>query len=260
MKRIHLFEFEDFSWFPNFLRVCMTRYLNTLHRLLNTKKDLSELIDKTLTKSNQNNVIDLCSGSGGPMIDTIKELRKNENYKNIKLTLTDLYPNNKAAKSINVSEDNIEYLTTSVDATHLNIPEAGLRTMICSMHHMKPQQAKAILKDAKDNNQPICVYEVSDNSYPKWIWWTAFPINIISTLLLTPLVRPMSLQQIVFTYIIPVLPIVIAWDGAVSNARTYNLNDLDILTEDLKSDNYTWEKGTLKGKGGNKLYLLGYPN
>jgi len=32
MKRIHLFEFEDFSWFPNWLRVRMTRLIVVMHR------------------------------------------------------------------------------------------------------------------------------------------------------------------------------------------------------------------------------------
>jgi hypothetical protein len=52
----------------------------------------------------------------------------------------------------------------------------------------------------------------------------------------------------------------IAWDGAVSNIRTYTLEDMEILTEELTTENYTWEKGKIKGKGGNNLYLLGKPS
>ena len=56
-----------------------------------------------------------------------------------------------------------------------------------------------------------------------------------------------------------ILPFLIAWDGAVSNARTYTIEDMAELTKDLKKDGYQWETGKIKGKGGKKLYLLGLP-
>lgn len=258
MKRIHLFEFEDFNWFPNFLRVCMTRYLNSMHRFLGTKENLTNLLEKALAHSSEKQIIDLCSGSGGPMIDVYEALK--DKNPQLKLILTDLYPNLKDAKKINdLQNDSLSYRTNSTDAANLDKKTKGVRTMICSLHHMKPKTAKAILKDAKESKQPIVIYEISDNSYPKWIWWTAFPINILSTFIITPMIRPMSWQQLIFTYVIPVLPIIIAWDGAVSNARTYTLNDMDILLQGLESDDYTWEKGTIKEKGVNKLYLTGLP-
>jgi hypothetical protein len=50
----------------------------------------------------------------------------------------------------------------------------------------------------------------------------------------------------------------VTWDGAVSNARTYTLEDMDIFLEGLNSQGYTWEKGIIKGKS-RKVYLLGLP-
>lgn len=260
MKRIHLFEFEDFEWFPNGLRVCLTRYLNTFHRLLNTAPELASLMSKGLKHASKPQVLDLCSGGGGVMLDAITQLRKEENNPNIKLTLTDLYPNLTAAKEINDRQDpNLEYLQEPVNAADVDVKHQGLRTMTCSMHHMTPEVARNILKDAYEDKQPICVFELSDNSFPKWLWWTAFIFAIPMVLLITPFVRPMSWQQIVFTYLIPILPFVIAWDGAVSNARTYTLKDIDELLEGLHTDDYVWEKGTIKGKGGQRIYLLGLP-
>lgn len=75
---------------------------------------------------------------------------------------------------------------------------------------------------------------------------------------ITPFVRPLNWKQILFTYLIPVIPIFFAWDGAVSNARTYTLDDLDILLEGLETEDYKWEKGRITGKA-KKLYLLGTP-
>ena len=260
MKRIQLFEFEDLSWFPNGIRICMTRYIVTIHKILGTAPILADLVKKALHKNPSNQIVDLCSGSGGPMPDVLDIITSEENYKDTHLILTDLYPNGKAASKINQKvDDRIRYRTEPLDASNVGEDLPGLRTMICSMHHMPPRIAKGILKDAKDSGQPICIYEISDNSFPKWLWWIAIPTNIIMVLLLTPFIRPMSFNQLIFTYIIPILPLAIAWDGAVSNARTYTLEDMDILLEGLEGPDYTWEKKTIKGKGGRKLYLMGIP-
>ena len=260
MKRIHLFEFEDQSWFPNGLRMLMTRYIVAIHKLLGSSEELAGLIAKALQHSKTSKVIDLCSGGGGPLPEVLNILKEKHQLQDVSLTLSDLYPNTEVAATIN-SKNNpeISYLTDPVNAAAIPENLNGVRTMVCSMHHMKPELAKSILKDAKDARQPICIFEISDNSFPPvWMWWLPIPINIITTFFITFLVRPMTWKQIVFTYIIPVLPLFIAWDGAVSNSRTYTMEDMDILLEGLESDDFIWEKGVLKGKS-KKLYLLGLP-
>lgn len=263
MKRIHLFEFEDFHWFPNALRMCMTRFIVVMHKMLGSSQDLAELVAKGLKHAEKPEIIDLCSGGSGPMLEVAQILKEKHDVQDLKLTFTDLYPNVKAAKIINdMGNPNISYLTTPVDATNIDADQKGLRTMVCSMHHMRPEIAHNILKDAKDAKQPICVFEISDNSMPPtWLWWLTLPINFLMVLCVTPFVRPMTWQQILFTYCPPFpLAFFIAWDGAVSNARTYTMSDFDELLADLQSDDYVWEKGLIKGKGpGPKSYLLGYP-
>lgn len=260
MKRIHLFEIEDFDWCPDWIRRCMTRLLVVMHKILGTKEELTVLVGRALKHSSQPAIIDLCSGSGGPMIGVFETLKKKYRPEELTLTLTDLYPNQEMAKKINSqSLDGIHYLTTSVNAAAVEPQRAGLRTMVCSMHHMKPEIAHRILRNAQESRQPICIYEISDNSFPVWLFWLAIPINFIMALFITPFVRPMSWQQLVFTYLFPVIPLFFAWDGAVSNARTYTLNDLEELLKGLHSKDYTWEKGTIDGKA-KKLYLLGLPD
>jgi hypothetical protein len=259
MKRIHLFEFEDLAWFPNWLRIRMTRFIVAMHKLLGSSDELANLVAKALKHSKKQQVIDLCSGSGGPMLDVVKIIKEKHHVENLKLTFSDLYPNTEVAQEINSQNNpNIEYLTTPVNAGNIDKSKVGVRTMVCSMHHMRPAIAKSILKDAKEAHQPICVFEISDNSYPFWLWWISIPFTFIMVFFVTLMVRPVTWQQLVFTYLIPILPLFIAWDGAVSNARTYTLKDLDVLLEGLESENYKWEKGIIKGKG-RKLYLLGLP-
>jgi hypothetical protein len=47
-------------------------------------------------------------------------------------------------------------------------------------------------------------------------------------------------------------------DGAVSNARTYTLKDLDTLFKVSETEDYNWEKGKITGRA-KKIYLLGTP-
>lgn len=259
MKRIHLFEFEDFAWFPNWLRMCMTHYIVAIHRLLGSGEALADLIARALPHARQKHILDLCSGSGGPLPEALRVLKEKHSIDGVRLTFSDLYPNTAAARQIEAQGNpDISYLTQPVDATRPGLAHQGLRTMVCSMHHMKPALARAILKDASDSRQPICIFEISDNSAPIWLWWTAIPFSFLMVFFITPLVRPMSWQQLVFTYLIPLIPLFIAWDGAVSNARTYTPGDIEALLEGLHTEGYNWEIGQIKGSG-SKMYVLGLP-
>ncbi|MBK0402221.1 hypothetical protein I5M27_04450 [Adhaeribacter sp. BT258] len=259
MKRIHLFEFEDFAWFPNWIRICLTRLMVVMHHILGTNQNLAGLIRKALQASSRPAIIDLCSGSGGAMIEVTRILKTDQELRNLTLTLTDLYPNKELAAKVNQeSGDQISYITTPIDATNVPTDLIGVRTMICSFHHMTPAMGRSILQNAVVSKQPICIYEISDNSFPILLWWIALPLNFIMTFFITPFVRPLTWQQLIFTYLIPIIPFFFAWDGAVSNARTYTMNDLDILLEGLETENYKWEKGIIAGKA-KSSYLLGIP-
>ncbi|WP_207435766.1 hypothetical protein [Sabulibacter ruber] len=259
MKRIHLFEFEDFPWFPGWLRTCLTRLMVVMHRLLGTTKELTKLVSEAIKYSSRPSIVDLCSGSGGPMLAVADALKREYHLPDLTLTLTDLYPNKDLAYEINRhSHSGISYVTTPIDAANMPSDLVGVRTMVCSFHHMKPQTARHILINAQERKQPICIYEISDNSLPTFLWWVALPLNFIMALLITPFARPLTWRQILFTYLIPLIPLFFAWDGAVSNVRTYTLRDLDVLLEGLSSDNYRWEKGIIPGKA-KKIYLLGLP-
>lgn len=237
----------------------MTSYIQTFHKILNSSNHLIPLVEKGLSKSPSSRIVDLCTGSGGPMIEVFKNLKKKKDYDQLKITLSDLYPNKKVIKEINRSgNQDIQYLEYPVNATQVDPELTGLRTMVSGLHHLKPDLARKVLQNAKDSNQPILVFEISDNSNPIFLWWLAIPVAFLTSLLVTPMVRPITWKQLVFTYLIPILPIFIAWDGAVSNARTYTLEDMkELIGKNLDPD-YHWEMGKIKGKAGNKLYLLGY--
>ncbi len=259
MKRIHLFEVEDHSWLPNWIRQCMTRLIVIVHKILGSTEELAGILARLIQQTGSTHIIDLCSGSGGPMPEVYNLLKTQYGFTTLQLTLTDLYPNLEMARRINHQNTlEIHYVTTPVNATNIDVSQTGIRTMVCSMHHMRPNIARHILADALQKQQPICVFEISDNSFPTWLWWIALLPNFVMALFITPFVKPLTWQQLVFTYLVPVIPVCFAWDGAVSNARTYTLQDMDQLLEGLSDPGYRWETGKINGRS-KKLYLLGIP-
>ncbi|OJH40268.1 hypothetical protein BON30_14590 [Cystobacter ferrugineus] len=62
-----------------------------------------------------------------------------------------------------------------------------------------PPVARRILQDAFEKRQALCVLEISDNSQPRWLWWTAIPAGVLMVLLLTPFIRPLRLRQVLLT-------------------------------------------------------------
>ncbi|OJT26175.1 hypothetical protein BO221_10175 [Archangium sp. Cb G35] len=262
MKRMSLFEFEDFRWFPGGLRECLTLYIAAMHRVLGTERILAPLLARALEAAATDRVVDLCSGGGGPLLQTTARLEADHGLRP-DVTLTDLYPNTDAAARINAAGDaaRVRYLQNSVDAGQVPDTLQGVRTMVCSFHHMPPPVARRILQDAFEKRQALCVLEISDNSQPRWLWWTAIPAGVLMVLLLTPLIRPLRLRQVLLTYALPVLPLLIAWDGAVSNARTYTEEDLRELLAGLEAPDYQWEISHPRAPGApaTMLTLVGLP-
>jgi hypothetical protein len=257
-RRLHLFEFTDLRWLPEGLRSCLMRYLRVMHRGIKAEKIIASLIAPALRLSGQASIIDLCSGGGGPIPDLARELRDAHGLP-VEITLTDLYPSAVAAAEINADPTNrVRYLTEPVNAAAVPPALAGMRTMVAGFHHMPPPVAGAILADAFRQRQPICIFEVTEHRPLAWLMTPAF---IVQVLLLTPLIRPLTLRQIFFTYIVPLVPILIAWDGLVSCLRTYSEAELRELIAELTASDYQWKIGAVRVPWVpmSLPYLLGHP-
>lgn len=235
----------------------MTRLIMVMHKKFNTSEDMAKLLAGLIKKTNTSQIIDLCSGSGGPMIDAISHLKNTHHLENINLLLTDLYPNLEDAAKINQLQNNVHYRTTPLDATNIDNDLEGILTMVGSFHHMPPEVAKKILIEAQRKQQPICIMEINKR-FPIALWWLFIPLSALLCLFITPLVRPTTFKQIIFTYLIPIIPICFAWDAVITSGRIYRMEDLDSLLKGLESENYIWEKQIIEGKS-EKIYLMGYP-
>ena len=90
MKRIQLFEFEDFDWLPNTVRTGLTNLLVILLKLLGISDVLASLLLSVKEKHNFSQIVDMGSGSGGAMPDVIQKINEVADEP-VDLLLTDLH-------------------------------------------------------------------------------------------------------------------------------------------------------------------------
>ena len=250
--RLHLFEFGDQQWFPQLLRDAETAYLATGYRFLSVlPRRWAERISTVLHRGEPAEILDLCSGSGGAMPLIVEELDK-RGY-DVRASLTDFYPNPKSA-----SHPRIVWLSEPVDATRLSPKLVGVRTMFSAFHHFRPDAAKAILKDAFDRRRAICIFESGPGTLLGVAMTVLVPGHVLA---LMSFARPFRWAYLVFTYPIPLMPLILLWDAIVSNLRIYSPEQMKRLTEDLQAPDYAWEIGRIRIRGipGGLPYLIGRP-
>ena len=252
MRRLHLFEFGDLPWFPQVLRDAETAYLSVAYRLLPLGRMWAEKIATTLRSGEPVEILDLCSGSGGPLPSVLEELEKRGFQVQVKLT--DLYPNPELAWHPRMS-----WVAEPVNATQVPSGFLGVRTMFSGFHHFRPDAAKAILKSAFDSGRAICIFEGGQGSLAGIAMMLLVPVNV---LLLMPFARPFRWSYLVFTYLIPIMPFIVFWDGVVSMLRIYSPQRMLEFTRDLQKPGYGWEIGLIEVRGmpGGLPYLIGRPS
>jgi hypothetical protein len=257
MKRYHLFEFEDQTWFPDVLRRNMLDYLRFAITLTRVYEPVVPLLQRILPPGRPVKILDLCSGGGGGIIGIHKSLTA-ALQQPVQITLSDKFPNLPAFAWIaNQTQGAIGYEANAVDATDVPARFTDTRTVFSAFHHFKPEQARAILADAARKRVPIGIFEGAGKSYGE----IAAAILLFPPifLLVTPFIRPFRFSRLFFTYLVPLIPLCTIWDGCISILRLYTPEHLRKLTAGIPSDGYTWEAGKINHKTGTVIYLIGYP-
>jgi hypothetical protein len=216
------------------------------------------LLHTIFKKTGDTQIIDLCSGGGGPI-----EMISNSFEKlgaDVPIILSDKFPNIKAYNYLKEKTDGkIDYITEPVDAANVPKELSGFRTMFSAIHHFPPEMVKQVVRNALDNRSGIGIFDGGDKNI-----FTILGILIvhpIAFLLFTPFFRPFKLSRLLFTYILPLIPLYTIWDGCISIIRLYRPAELLQLAKDADEDNvYEWQSGKIKNKFGmNVCYLIGYP-
>ncbi len=257
LKRIHWFEFHDLAWFPAKFRDALTEWLRVLWDRIDAYSAIAPILAEMLYQSHAVRIVDLCSGASGPLLGIQQEF---EAFGwSFRAVVTDKFPNvNRMRELRSKSGGVIDARLTSVDATAVPSDLTGLRTLFNSFHHFQPLEAEQILKDAYDARQPIGIFEIPNRTFGGVSF--SFLATFLGVLLLTPTMRPRRPAWWIFTYLLPVIPFIVAWDGWVSHLRAYTPDELLQMTCNF-SDSYCWETRQLKIRNGQFTVtcLLGVP-
>lgn len=239
MRRLHLFELDDQPWYPRALGDAGTAYLNTLQERLGLDAVLGGLVAEHLDRTGATRVVDLCAGSGGPSIAISRWLEGHGRA--LPFVATDRRPERLPQATRIIAHPD------PVDATAVPQELSGLRTMHNALHHFPDEAARAVLADAARQKQPMLVVELSERSAAAVVGSAFIPLMVCA---LMPLVRPLRADWLALTYLFPVLPWAIAWDGLVSHLRCRTVDELQALADSTGVRGYRWQAGrTAVGKG-----------
>ncbi len=256
MRRIQFFEFPDLPWFPQLLRDAETAYLTRAVSLTGDARRFAPKVKEVLAKTGCDRIVDLCSGAAGPVVQVAQELVRERQV--VGVTVTDLRPNVPAlALAVSKGGGAIIAAAQPVDATAVPNELRGLRTVFNAFHHFDPVLAQRVLADAVRARQPIAIFELVERSPAAFLGMLLAPIL---SLFLVPTLRPFRWAWLPLTYLLPVIPFLIAFDGIVSCLRIYSPAELRQLVESLGATDYTWDIGQIQMTGPIKgTYLVGYP-
>ena len=255
---MHLFEFEDQPWFPHAFRKYLTDVVQFISNRAVERSPVLEVLARLLDRAGADSIVDLCSGSSGPLPALRGRLEARRGA--VRVLLTDKYPHLAAYAAEEVrSAGRVRYRAEAVDATAVPADLKGVRTLFASLHHFKPDQVRAILADAARQRCGIGVFEGTERT-PRALLMTAVmaPLFALGAALA---IRPFRWGRLFWTCLIPVIPLATVWDGLVSCLRTYSIEELRDLAESVSARDYVWETGSAPIRSTPVLltYLLGYP-
>ncbi|MCC6453861.1 MAG: class I SAM-dependent methyltransferase [Caldilineaceae bacterium] len=259
MPRVQLWEIHEQPWCPPAVRDGATDCLNVIAIWGRQYAYIVPKLRYALQQTQARRVIDLCSGGGGPWLQLASRFQSGGELEPLEVLLTDLYPNLAAMQAaVKQSHEQIRYIATPVDATHLDAELEGFRTLFTAFHHFPPTVARAILQDAVNRQQGIGIFEQTSRK----------PLSILVMLLLplialivVPFVRPFRLSRLFWTYLLPAIPLVLCIDGIVSCLRTYSASEMAELIAGVQGNSYIWDIGRVRSPLSpiGILYTIGYP-
>lgn len=275
--RWHLFEIGDQSWCPGWMRTYIQSYLTSVWNLhvppfskTSPAGVAADLILDNLSDASSYTFVELCAGAGGPTstIETILNTKlQAEGKRPAQFVLTDLYPCVEEWSAISKRQENVSFIAEPVDATSCERiaprDRRECRIFNLSFHHFDDPLAAKMLRKAMESADSFM--------------WVLFPVKIenhvlklttssicemaqrnftsllnIPVMFLFPYWHTIARYRnsplhLFFTYVIPLLPFLTAFDGLVSTIRCRTGEEIqDLLHQkDLDLSGWTCKSGNI---------------
>ncbi|TKD03915.1 hypothetical protein [Polyangium fumosum] len=264
VRRMQLVELEDLPWMPAAIRDGGTDLLDFGFDRLEFYRGVVPKLGALLDQTGCTQVIDVCSGGGGGALYAMRALR-DEGRGDVRFVLTDRYPNEAGRARVAERKDpGLVYREESVDALAVPPELDGVRTMWSALHHFPPEAVAALVASTVRDGKPLAFFDVAASPalrrLPGVLAPLALGVNMtmlfVGSFVLVPFVRPLRASRWALTYLLPLIPTLVAWDGMVSALRAYTPDELLAIARAVPGgDAYAWDAGV----AGSALYLTGCP-
>jgi len=257
MRRLQLVELHDLAGFPAAWRDPFTDFMAFYAERFRPYARVVPILADALRRAGSRRLIDLGSGGGAAVLALKPGLDAALNAP-VRATLTDKYPNRAAFEAAaRRFPGEVDWVGESVDATAVPAELDGFRTLLGAFHHFPPELARSILADAARQRRGLAILEYTERR--PWLWALPLLLTPLLIWLVTPFIRPLTAGRVLWTYLLPVVPLVAVWDGLVSVLRSYTPEELLALTEGL-DDGCAWVAGHVRSIGASRAtYLIGVP-
>ena len=254
MRRIHAFECHELPGCPAAWRNAFTDFMSFYAERFDPYKGVVPLLEEALDRSSTARIVDLCSGAGSPLLTLLPRLERHLGRRP-EITLTDKYPNQEAFLELE-RKGLARGVPESVDAARVPTSLVGFRTVFTAFHHLDWPEAQSVLADAVAQHAGIGIFEYTERHLLLW----TLPLLLSPALmwLLVPFIRPFRWQRLLWTYVVPVVPLMGVWDGFVSCLRTYTVDELRSMAS--VHPEFEWRAGQVPSLGLSRVtYLVGWP-
>jgi hypothetical protein len=229
-----------------------TDFLETITSRGNIYRPVQAEIFRAIQDSGSERVVDLCSGGGGPWLSSAWRAVLAE-HAPLTVVLTDKFPSSVLPDRL---VGGVSCVSFPVDAARVPETLRGFRTIFSSFHHFPDPVARAVLGDAVHSREGFAMAEVTTLTLRAFATILLMPVFVW---ILTPWMRPFRWSRVFLTYVLPLIPLVVLWDGIVSCFRTRTPEELLALTTHFPD--YDWQAGYARGRGSwlVPVYLIGQP-
>ena len=261
LPRLQLVELHELPWMPDVLRHGTQRSI-TFNMLLFGcfRKGVPGHFARWLERTGATEVLDIGSGSGGPIVSLIHGLRK-QGIEPPTFFLSDLYPETTRYAALSQREPTwadgdtqlIRYIPEPVDALADPLPcPQQCFTLINIAHHFPPPLLKRILANLVRQGRGIFIIECLNRSLR---YATLLIGSLVGSWGAPLFMRPWSWSHFLFATALPLVPVIMMLDGYVSVLRSYTLDEWRQMVAELDADGYDWEIDSLPTGG---VYAAGW--
>lgn len=257
MGRKQAFQFTSQPWFPSFLRKQVDEFLDFMVRLPRANRPFLPLFDELLAHSKARVVVGFDGQDGGGLAHIASEVGGPRNAELSVVLADERWSPARVERVEELAARPVEVLTCPAREAAERFKGRGVGVYINSFHRLGRGEDRAALAELVNRDLDVFIGEGNNNSLWQVVGMTVFvPVLMF---LFTPLVKPFRLSRLFFTYLVPVIPFVVVWDGLAALFRLHRPEDFEALAKSVGRSDYVWKAGKRQnGRGGYVIYLLGY--